>query len=73
MEGLLAALIEERMGALDQARQKALTAMEVATPETDRSIRDYVGVLILPLALHTQKNVDRNFKLRLNTGRSRMQ
>lgn len=56
MEGLLAALIEERMGVLDQARQEALVAMEAATPEDNRSLADYVGVLVLPLVLNAQKD-----------------
>lgn len=48
LEGLLATLIEERMGALDEARREALEALE-GEGATALEVSDYVGVLILPL------------------------
>ena len=55
LEGLLATLIEERMGALDHARHDALQALEASGDETP-AVADYVGVLILPLIDHARQD-----------------
>jgi len=55
LEGLLATLIEERMGALDEARREALEGLE-GEGATALEVSDYVGVLILPLVDHARRD-----------------